>query len=118
MWGCGLDSDLRFIEELKSIFEDEGGRVVFAELEADQATRLERNASALRLSAKPSKRDVPASQARLLAADEKYRLNSGEDFPFEGHLKIDNSNLSPAAAATLIAEHFGLPRPFQDSPRG
>lgn len=110
MWGFGLESDLRFIERLKTLFEAEGGRVVFAELEADQKTRLARNATALRLSAKPSKRDVEASSARLVAADEKYRLNSDGDFPFENHLKIDNTKLSASEVAARIAGHFGLSR--------
>ncbi len=110
MWGFGLPSELAFVEEVKSIFEAQGGRVVFAELEADLATRLDRNASELRLSAKPSKRDLAASRARLLAAEEKYQLNSDGDFPFAAHVKIDNSNLEARVVAEMIATHFGLPR--------
>lgn len=110
MWGFGLDSDLAFIERIKAVFEEVGGRAVFVELEADLATRLQRNASELRLLAKPSKRDVEASRARLLAAEKKYRLNSDGDFPFEAHLKIDNSSVSPAKVARTIATHFGLRR--------
>ncbi len=83
---------------------------MFAELEADLAIRLDRNASELRLAAKPSKRDVAASRTRLLAAEEKYQLNSDDDFPFDAHLKIDNSSLEPGEAAEMIATHFGLPR--------
>lgn len=116
MWGFGLPSELAHVEKVKSIFEAQGGSVVFAELEADLATRLERNASELRLSAKPSKRDVAASRARLLAADEKYQLNSDDDFPFDAHLKIDNSNLEAAAVAEMIATHFGLPRQTRAEP--
>jgi hypothetical protein len=52
---------------------------------------------------------VDASRKRLLAADDKYRLNSDGDFPFVAHLKIDNSELEPHVVADQIVAHFDLP---------
>ena len=109
MWAFDIESDLRFVEKQKALFEAEGGRAVFVELQASIEARIARNESELRLSAKPSKRDVAASRARLLAADSTYRLDSGGDFPFEAYLRIDNTHLEPVAVATRIRERFHLP---------
>lgn len=102
--------EIEFIEKLKSQFAPPAWRVVVAELEADLEARLERNVSASRLAAKPSKRDVDASRARLLAADETYQLNSSGDFPYAEHVKIDNTTLAPREAAGRIIDHFHLMR--------
>ena len=110
MWAFDLDSDLRFVERQKDVFERAGGRAVFVELQASLEARIARNESALRLSAKPSKRDVSASRARLVEADSAYRLDSGGDFPFEAYLRIDNTDLDPHAVAERIATRFGLRR--------
>lgn len=108
MWAFDIDSDLRFVEKQKALFEAEGGRAVFVEIQASLEARIARNESELRLSAKPSKRDVVGSRERLVAADSAYRLDSGGDFPFPAYLRIDNTDLAPSAAAELIATHFGL----------
>jgi hypothetical protein len=110
VWAFDVAADLAFVEELKSIFESRGGRTVFVELWADLDTRLGRNASELRLSEKPSKRDIDASSARLLEHEAQYRFSSDGEFPFDAHLRIDNSTLDPAEVAGLIAAHFDLPR--------
>lgn len=108
MWAFDMGSDLQFVEKQKEVFERAGGRVVFVELQASLEARIERNESELRLSAKPSKRDVSASRARLLEADSAYRLDSGGDFPFEAYLRVDNTELEPDAVAEQIATYFGL----------
>ena len=102
--------EVEFIESLKSQFAPPLWRVVVAELEADLEVRLERNGSPERLAAKPSKRDVEASRARLLAAEESYQLNSSGHFPHAEHVKINNTKLVPQEAAGRIIEHFGLVR--------
>jgi hypothetical protein len=110
-WAWALDeSEARdFIEEAMGIFAAQGGRTVFAELRADLEIRLRRNRTELRLREKPSKRDVVASEARLLAADARYRMNSDGDFPFpDVHLVVDNSHLQPEEVAARIARHFNL----------
>lgn len=108
MWAFDIASDLRFVEKQMDVFERAGGRTVFVELQASLEARIARNESELRLSAKPSKRDVAASRARLVEADSAYRLDSGGDFPFASHLRIDNTELEPTVVAEQISTHFGL----------
>lgn len=111
VWAFDHPGEIVFANRLRSIFEERGGRVVFVELQADQETRLRRNATELRLAAKPSKRDVAASNERLRDNDAKYRLRSDGDFPFpDDHLLIDNTEVSARDAAERIVEHFGLAR--------
>jgi len=100
--------DIEFLGTLQARFAPPAWRVVVVELEADLEVRLERNASAERLDAKPSKRDVDASRRRLLAAEETYQLNSGGTFPYAEHLKLDNTTLTPEEAADRIAAHFRI----------
>ncbi len=109
MWAFDLPSELAFVKKKKAIFESQGSRTVFVELCADLATRLSRNSTELRLSSKPSKRDVAASRERLLASEERYQLNSNGDFPFPEHLKIDNTHLEPRIVAEQIVARFDLP---------
>jgi hypothetical protein len=111
VWAFEDPSDQRFVEETMAVFQTHGWRTVFVELWADLDTRLERNATAARLAEKPSKRDVAASNARLLDLDRRHRLTSDGAFPFPDHLRIDNSRLAPDAVAERVADHFGLPRP-------
>jgi len=110
VWSFDELDSLTYVEKLKSIFDSRGGRVVFAELWADQETRLARNETEDRVAAKSSKQDVELSRKRLLNADANHRLNSEGDFPFEEHLFIDNSRLDPRSAALRIVEELGLPR--------
>ena len=101
--------EIEFLRRLEAQFAPPEWRVVVVELEADLEVRLERNGSPERLAAKPSKREVEASRARLLAAEEKYQLNSNGDFRHSEHLKIDNTVLTPDEAAARIARYFNLP---------
>lgn len=100
--------EIEFIQRLQTQFGPPSWRVVLVELEADLDIRLRRNASAERLAEKPSKRDVGASRARLLAAEERYQLNSDGSFPHAEHVKIDNSAMRPDQVATQVIAHFGL----------
>ena len=79
------------------------------ELVADQQTRLRRNRMENRLAHKASKRDLEASDARLLRDDENHRMERlpGE-IPFENYLRIDNTFLSPEDTAKRIQLHFSL----------
>jgi hypothetical protein len=81
------------------------------ELEASQATRLERNKGELRLSQKPTKRNLKRSELNLVESDRLYRLNSTEEFPFQPggrYLKINNEGLSPEQTAALIQATWKL----------
>ncbi len=109
VWAFDHPADLAYVEKLKSIFDSRGGRTVFVELWADLETRLARNATELRLQAKPSKRDVDASRRRLLQNEEDYQLTSDGTFPFPNHLWIDTTEGSPGRTARRIVDHFSLP---------
>lgn len=108
VWAHDEASDRVYVERLRDIFESRGGRAVYPELCAGLETRLVRNASESRLAAKPSKRDVADSRARLLEAEHEHQLNSSGDFPFAPHLLLDTTDLSATQAARRIAVHFGL----------
>jgi hypothetical protein len=108
VWAFDLASDRRFVDRQKELFESNGGRVVFVELHADLDARVTRNASELRLASKPHHRDVEASRARLVEMEENYQLDSEGMFPFPQFLRIENTHLSPRAAAKQIADHFDL----------
>ena len=109
LWAFDMQSDWDYVAHVADIFRQQGAEIYYAELIAPQEIRLQRNETANRLAHKASKRDLEDSRARLLRDDEKYRCVSlpGE-LPFENYLRIDNSNLSPEAAAAMIQERFGL----------
>lgn len=109
MWDFDSQSDKAYLKNLTDIFEKAGSEVFYVELIADQAIRLERNVSANRLKHKPSKRQLEASTAMLLADDEKYRCVSYEgELDFKHYYRLDNSKLSPMEAAQLIKAKFSL----------
>jgi hypothetical protein len=108
VWAFNEPSDRAFMDEVKELFSRSGSRVVFVELWADLETRLARNRTGLRLQEKASKRDLDASEARLLEAEARYRMTSDGDFPFDEHLWIDNTGAEPEDVAQRIVEHFSL----------
>ena len=109
MWAFDMQSDWDYIEHVKEIFQPYGTEFYYVELVADQAVRLERNKTENRLKNKASKRDVAASDQRVLREDANYRLVSlpGE-IPFENYLRIDNTQLSAEEAAKQIRTYFDL----------
>lgn len=113
VWALDLEGDNRFIEEIADLFAARGGRIVFAELWADQATRLLRNEMSDRLEVKPTKRDLARSRAGLLKADAQYRLNTdgGLEGPFADfpYVWIDTLEATPDEAAARLVETFDLP---------
>ena len=107
MWAFDRQSDWDAIYEILEVFKD--AEQYFVELVAPQAIRLQRNCTENRLKNKASKRDIQASNNRLINDDKKYRLESlpGE-IPFENYIKIDNSNLSAQQTAQMIKDKFNL----------
>ena len=107
MWAFDVEADWQAIYEILEVFKD--AEQYFVELVAPQEIRLERNSTENRLKNKASKRDVQASNNRLINDDKKYRLESlpGE-IPFKNYIKIDNSNLSPQDTAKMIKDKFDL----------
>lgn len=111
MWAFDMPSDWEYIEHVKEIFKQRSPDVEFyyAELVAAKDVRLRRNASENRLKNKPSKRDIAASNQRLVADDARHRLESRDgEIPFENYIKIDNTDLSPEDAARRIKARFDL----------
>ena len=102
-------SEWDYLEHVKSIFAPYGTGFYYVELIAPQAVRLQRNRTENRLLHKPSKRDVETSDRRLLRDDANHRCVSYEgEIPFENYLRIENADLSAAAAARRIKEQFDL----------
>lgn len=109
IWGFDHPSDWEFVEKVTNIFKSQGAECYYVELVADQKTRLERNKTENRLKHKPSKRDIEASNNRLINDDKNHRLVSNDgEVPYENYVKIDNTNLSPEETARIIKEKFNF----------
>ena len=104
MWAFDMQSDWEYVENLTKKFDE----VYCIELIASQSVRLERNKTENRLLNKASKRDIEASNSRLLK-EERHRLVSFEgEIPFENYLRINNENLSASEVAQMIKNTFKL----------
>ena len=104
MWAFEMKFDWEYVENLAKKFDE----VYCVELIASQKVRLERNKTENRLKNKPSKRDIEASNKRLLNED-IYRLVSNEgEIPFKNYLRINNENIEAKDAAQKIKETFNL----------
>ncbi len=109
MWAFDSPQDWQYVEHVKSIFAPYGAEFYYVELVAPQSVRLQRNVTPNRLAHKPSKRDLEASNDRLLSDDKRFRFVSLEgEIPFDNYLRIDNTHLSPEEAARHIRERFDL----------
>ena len=110
MWAFDSQHDWDYIEHVKSVFDLPEKDVYYVELIAPQEVRLQRNTTENRLSHKSSKRDLEASNRRLLNDDQRFRCESlpGE-IPFPNYLRIENTDLSPAETAAMIKETFHFP---------
>jgi len=109
VWAFDQQSDWDYVENVCSIFEDQGGSIYFVELEADINERLVRNISPNRLQCKPTKRNTEFSERELKSTFELYRLNSHQgEIQKENYIRIDNTNLSPEEVAIIIKEKFQL----------
>ncbi len=108
VWALNMDSDRQFLQSIVDIFRQQGAAVYFVELQATLDERLARNKTEYRLSQKPSKQDVVWSEQNLLELEANYQMNSAGDLAVDGHYwKLDNTHLSPEAAARQITAHFG-----------
>ena len=109
VWDFNDPEDEEYVDEIIAIFKNEGAAIHLVELEAELAERLIRNKHPHRLSHKPSKRDVEASEKRLLNNENIHRMNSREgEFPNKPIFKINNTKLSPQEAAQKIIDHYHL----------
>jgi hypothetical protein len=97
------------VAQLVELVHSRRGNVFFVELVASLDARIAREGTELRMSLKPSKRDVPTARALHAQLDKKYKMNSNEDFPYpDAHLVVDSERYSPQEAARVIIQHFGF----------
>lgn len=109
MMAFDMQSEWDYLEHVKGIFAPYGTAFYYVELIAPQSVRLQRNKTENRLQHKPSKRDIEASNQRLLRDDANYRCVSYEgEVPFENYLRIENADLPAATVAQMIKERFDL----------
>ena len=110
MWAFDMQSDWDYLESVKQQFGLGEQDIYYVELVAPQEIRLQRNATENRLRHKASKRDVDASNARLIRDDANYRCESlpGE-ITFHNYLRLDNSRISAEEAAAMIKAYFSFP---------
>lgn len=110
VWAFDEPEDKAFIDRIAAIFQARGAEVCFVELSSPLPERLRRNETDLRLSEKPSKRNVERSRHNLVETDRRHKLNTTGDFYYpDRHLRVDNTNLTPEAVARQIVERFKLP---------
>ena len=104
MWAFDMESDWEYVEHLIQKFDE----IYCVELIASQEVRLERNKTENRLLNKASKRDIEASNNRMLKED-THRLVSNEgEIPFKNYLRINNEHLEACEVAKIIKETFKL----------
>lgn len=104
MWAFDEESDWEYVNNLVSKFDE----VYCVELIASQQVRLQRNKTENRLTNKASKRDIEASNKRLINHD-LHRLVSNEgEIPFKNYLRINNENLEAKDVAKMIKDIFNL----------
>ncbi|MYL50014.1 AAA family ATPase [Halobacillus litoralis] len=109
IWAFNKQEDWDFVETMIDIFEQEGGDVYFVELQADMEERIKRNRTSNRLEHKPSKRDVEASEERMIASMDHLRMNTRDgEINENNYIKINNSELEPNVVAKKIQETFSL----------
>jgi hypothetical protein len=105
-----IPDDLAELERYAEPFRARGGRVLYVELEATQQERLRRNRGASRLAAKPTKRDLAASERNLLELDANHQLNSAGQFDARAdYLRIETTHSEPHDVAGRVIDHFALP---------
>jgi hypothetical protein len=120
VWGLDLPEDRALVSSYVDLVEGAGGRVSFVELYAGLGTRLGRNNTELRLAEKRSKRDPEWNDANLLELEREHVMSTGgaatladELLAASEHVRVDNTHLSPAEAASRITAAL-LPGPAPD----
>ncbi len=106
-WRFDLPAEEEAVRSYTRPFLERGGRVCTVELQAPLETRIARNETENRRQHK----QVAWSTAEYLRADAAaHRYESGGTLPLAlPLLQIDTTELSAAATARRICEHFGLP---------
>lgn len=101
------ERDIKYMNDLKCLYEKSGGEFYFVELETSLEERIKRNVTEDRLREKPTKRNIERSQKEIVEAMSKYRMNSKSgEITYDNYLKINNENLLPDDVAEIIAKEF------------
>ena len=104
MWAFDIEAEWEYVDNLVKRFDE----VYCVELIASQKIRLERNKTENRLKHKASKRDIDASNKRMLN-EERHRLVSYEgEISFKNYLRINNENIEAKDVAKMIKDTFSL----------
>ncbi len=107
IWDFDSQEDWDYIAHVEEIFKD--AEIYCVELVAPLDVRLQRNVSENRLKNKASKRDIEASNKRVINCTENYRVVSRDgEVKFKNYFKLDNSNISASDVAKMIKERFSL----------
>ena len=115
VWDLEAASDRRALAQIAKLYEDVGADIAFLELEASLDERIARNKGADRIAAKPSKRDLARSEARLRSL-ESMQLNSGGRIPLPyRHVVIDSNGLTAVEVADRAIAALGLAHERTDS---
>ena len=104
MWAFDMESDREYVNNLVSKFDE----VYCVELIASQEVRINRNKTENRLANKASKRDIQASNNRLLNEDKHRLISNKGEIPFKNYLRINNENISAKEVASMIKKTFNL----------
>lgn len=109
MWAYDSPEDWAIMNRTLDIFKAVGADLYCVELTAPLDIRLERNVTENRLNNKASKRDIAASNERLIRHTKEHRFVSRDgEVPIRNFLRIDNSKLEASAVAKIIKETFYL----------
>ena len=102
-------SDLENISIFKNIFESNGDKFYYVELDAPLDIRLNRNKTENRLFYKPEKQNIEFSEKQIFHAEKHHRNYSlPNELNYQNYIKIDNSELSAIDTAKIIKEKFNL----------
>lgn len=105
MWAFVMQSDWDYITSVADLFKRNGAKIFWIELVADQNIRIERNKTENRLANKKSKRDIKASEQRLLNEDKHRLVSIDKEVPFNNYIKIDNTHPVPNDVVDIILEN-------------
>ncbi len=109
MWAYDCPEDWEIMEKILRIFQDVGAELYCVELTAPLDVRMKRNVTENRLKNKASKRDIEASNQRLIEHTKRHRFVSRDgEIPIEKFIRIDNSNMQAAVVAKMIKDTFQL----------
>ena len=109
MWAYDEESDWKLMNKIFDIFKAVDAELYCVELVAPLEVRLERNVTENRLANKPSKKNIEASNERLVRHTKEHRFVSYDgEVPIKNFMRIDNSNIEASEVAKIIKEKFNL----------